>query len=79
MIRTRCLSSVLLALAAAGAALADDVRGYVQELDATKGTITLTFFIRGQVSVKSFNLLKPDIPVVNVAGQELKLSDVQAE
>jgi hypothetical protein len=77
----RYLCTLLLALAGTGvgAALAQDVRGYVQELDATKGVITLTFFLRGQVSVKSFSLSKPDIPVVNPAGQALKLSDVQAE
>lgn len=75
----RYLSTVLLALTGAGAALAEDVRGYVQELDATRGVITLTRFSRGKVSVESFSLAKPDLPVVNLAGQAQKLSELQAE
>jgi len=48
---------------------AQEVRGYVQEVDATQGVITLATFLKGIVSVKSFSLLKADIPVVNLAGQ----------
>lgn len=76
----RCLTAVLMMLVGAtGSVHAQDVRGYVQEVDATQGSITLAFFIQGKTSVKSFNLLKADIPVTNPAGQALKLSDVQPE
>lgn len=76
---TRCLMIMSLVLAGAGRAAAQDVRGYVQEVDATKGVITLSQFFMGKVSVKSFSLLKADIPVVNLAGQALKLTDLQPE
>lgn len=75
----RCLSTVLLACAVAGPALAQDVRGYVQELDTKKGTITLRHFFGGKVTIKMFSLSKPDLPVVNLAGQALQLRDLQAE
>ena len=75
----RCLIPVLMVLAGAGSAAAQDVRGYVQEVDATKGVITLATFFMGKVSVRSFSLSKADIPVVNIAGQALKLSDLQTE
>src|SRR5207249_4526832 len=81
MLFTRCLIIVLMLLAGALSAGAQDVvRGYVQEVDETQGIITLTTLAMGKVSaVRSFSLLKADIPVVNLAGQALKLSDVQPE
>jgi hypothetical protein len=70
---------VLAGVCGARAQNTHDVRGYVQELDATKGSITLTVISQGKiVGVKTFSLPK-DIPVVNLAGQTLKLSDVQPE
>ncbi len=79
MMITRCMLAVSLALAGACGAGAQDVRGYIRELDATKGTITLTVFSQGKISGATFRLPKGDIPVSNLTGQALKLSDVQPE
>ena len=83
MMFIRRLLAVWILLAGACGASAQnthEVRGHVQELDASKGTITLTVLSQGKiVGVKTFRLLKTDIPVSNLAGQTLKLSDVQPE
>jgi hypothetical protein len=78
MMITRCVLAVAMVLAGACGVGAQDVRGYVQEVDTTRGTITLTLFRMGLPGA-TFRLPKADIPVVNLAGQALKLSDVQPE
>jgi hypothetical protein len=57
-------------------------RGYVRALDADNGTITLSLLTgksKVEYRLKTFNLLKPDIPVQNQAGRPLKLRDVEED
>jgi hypothetical protein len=59
-----------------------DISGVVQELDAVTGTITLIVKESAKAQpdrVRTFNLLKPDLPVTDAAGQALKLTDLQPD
>lgn len=59
-----------------------DPRGVIQELDATNGTITLIMSESQKARpdrVRTFNLLKPDIPISDAEGKPLKLAELQAD
>ena len=73
-------------LAFSSAALAQDakkdVRAIVQEVDATTGTITVILSEGGKTladRVRTFNLLKPDIPVTDSLGKAKKLTDLEED
>ena len=60
-----------------------DIKGVVEELDATVGTITLvvedgTGGKARYQRVKTFNLVKPGLPIVDAEGKALKLQDLKA-
>jgi len=72
--------SVGLSLSPALAQEGKEVKGVLQEIDATVGTVALLLGDGPKtMRVKTFNLARPDLPVTDAAGQALKLTDLKPD
>ncbi len=76
----RALFVMFLCSASAFAQDAKDIKGIFQEVDVENGTITLRIHETGKVyRLKTFNLLKPDLPVTTALGKPAPLKEIEVD